>query len=274
MLQHSKTKFVVCLRLFRLASVLLILMLGATSADLYAQTASPVPITNDPQAVSVINQALTAAGGATALAALQDFKGSGQITYLQPSTVNGTVVVIGTTNGQFRIDATLPTGVLSQAITGGAMSMKLEDGTVVPFNLQTPPCPECIVNPYMLLANAIGNQEYSISYKGNVTSSAGTPCTQVEIQQVIPGLSDPGTDFHEYHTMEFFIDATSYQVLAMQDTIPQHLSRQTQFSNYQTVNGMSLPFTVSQQAGGSTVWTIALSQLTFNTGLLPVNFQF
>lgn len=93
-----------------------ILSVFLVASSVYAQQPSSPAPTSDPQAVAILAQVLANAGGAARLASIQDFTGTGNITYSQPSTMSGTVIVRGTTQEQFRIDATLPAGVRSQAI--------------------------------------------------------------------------------------------------------------------------------------------------------------
>ncbi len=246
--------------------------LGFFSNPAFAQTQTPAPV-QDPQAVAVLTQALTNAGGAASLGQIQDFSGSGTITYYQPSSVTGSVTVRGTTKEQFRLDAALASGIRSQAITNGQMTLKSEAGASVPLHAEVPVCPGRVVVPYILLTQAINSADFSLSYKG-AANVAGHSVSQVELQEVIPGFEDTGTDFREYHTVDFFIDSSTFQILMMEDVVPKNLVRQIRFSNYQNVNGVLVPFSISEQSGGLPTWTIQLTQITFNTGLQDSDFQF
>jgi len=257
--------------IFKRLSILFFLSI-VTFSTYSQQPSSPAP-TGGPQAVAILTQVLANAGGQAVLASIQDFTGTGNITYSQPTTITGTVMVRGTTQEQFRIDATLPAGVRSQAIANGVLTVKTESGAVVPFEIQVPTCPGRIVLPYLFLVPALNNPDFTVSYKGTVDLD-GHSANQIEVQEVIPGFSVVGKGFREYHTIEFFVDSSSFQILMMQDTVPQHLVRQTVFSNYQTQNGVLVPFSISEQSGGLPTWTIQLNQITFNNGLQDSDFQF
>src|SRR5439155_9582287 len=101
-----------------------------------AQQSSPPsagsqPVQRDPQALTILNQALQMAGGADAVRAIETFTGSGTITYFEPSNeVKGSVTVRGKGLDQFRLDATLPTGARSWAVSNGSGSARETDGVV------------------------------------------------------------------------------------------------------------------------------------------------
>lgn len=245
---------------------------AALSQPIHAQQTSPTATNRDPQAVAILTQVLLNAGGQEFLGGIQDFSGAGNITYSQLSTVTGTVAVRGTTREQFRIDATLPAGVRSQAITNGVLTVKLESGTVVPFQIQVPTCPGRIVLPYLLLVPALNSADFNLSYKG-IVSLDGHSANQIEVQEIIPGFAHVSKDFREYHTIEFFVDSSTFQILMMEDAVPQHLVRQVRFSNYQSTNGVLVPFSISEQSGGLPTWTIQLAKIAFNNGLQDSDFQ-
>ncbi len=87
-----------------------ILSLVTFSACLLPCIVSAQTAQRDRQAISIINQTLAAGGGAALLSTIQDFTGTGSITYYWDPQVNGSMTVKGRGLGQFRIDATLPNG--------------------------------------------------------------------------------------------------------------------------------------------------------------------
>jgi hypothetical protein len=235
------------------------------------QSSSPIPV-QDPQAVSVLTQTIAAAGGSTILGGIQNFSGTGSISYLQPSNVQGSVTLSGTNMDQFRQDTTLPSGVLSQVVANDQITLEMQNGTVLPLNIQAPLCPERLIVPYMFLVPAMNGSGFSISYKGLMPFDSGT-AYEIELQEVVPGLADPAGQFAQYHTIDFFIDSSSFQILMMQDVVPTNLVRQIRFSNYTNLNGVLIPFSITQQVDGLQVWTIQLSQISFNTALPASTFQ-
>src|SRR5579862_7503103 len=97
----------------RFALVLLGLTLAFPIAAVAQQTQQPPPAapTRDPQAVALLTQSLAAAGGAQALAALQDFTATGKITYFWTEQGDtGTVTVKSRGMNQFRLEASVSEG--------------------------------------------------------------------------------------------------------------------------------------------------------------------
>jgi hypothetical protein len=243
---------------------------------LFAQVQSiATTATQDPQAVSVLNQALSAAGGATAHRAVTDYTASGTITYHNNPDIQGTVSVKGMNAVAVRIDATLPTGVRSWAIHEGVASAKDENGKLsvainppnVPssdaFPYQTPLFPSSIAFPYHQLTIALANPSFSIAY-GGVTQVDGHSVHHIQVQRVSAGGVDP---MSRYHARELFIDTSTFQIVMTQDLVPKNVVHQIHYSHYSAVSGVLAPLTLAEDLGGQQTWTIQLSQITFNSGL-------
>ena len=46
------------------------------------------------------------------------------------------------------------------------------------------------------------------------------------------------------------------------------------FSNYQVSNGILFPLSIAESVDGQSTWSLALTSVTFNTGLSDSDFQF
>jgi hypothetical protein len=237
------------------------------------QTATtPPPAPKDAQAVNIINQVLGLAGGVRAITAVEDYIGTGTITYHGATDAQGALTVRGSGLSSLRIDATLSTGIRSEAISDGQVTMKTEDGGVTPLHLQAPMSPSSLVLPYLLLTPAVNSYAFSFSYKGIVDVN-GSPAHDVQIVRIMPGLSDPTGLIREYSTIDFFIDPSTLQLLMMQDVVLNHMVRQIRYSDYRLANGVLVPFSITEQLAGQPKWQMNLSQITFNTGLRDSDFQ-
>ena len=262
------------------ATLFLLIALFSLSVPLLGQTQSSTApsgvAAQDAQGVNVLNQAITLAGGTSALKAVTDYTGSGNITYHGNSDVQGTVTIKGLGSIAVRLDATLPTGVRSWAIHDGQTALKQENGTItqlaainpnVPssdaFPYQTPLFPSSIAFPYRQLTNVLANPSFSIAYKG-IVQIDGHSVHDIQIQRVLAGIVDP---MSKYHSREFFIDSSSFQIVMTQDTVPKNITHQIHYSNYIAVSGVLVPFGINEQLGDQPTWTIQLSQMTFNSGL-------
>jgi len=243
---------------------------------------TPLPAPKDPQAVSVVNQALIVAGGIPAISAIADYTATGNITYHWNPEAQGTVNVRGLGFDKIRVDASLPSGVHSLVISAGQTTTKNKDGAVsqypppypVPssdaFLYQPPMFPGSLVLPHTQLTVVLNNPRFSISYKG-IVQLDGNSVHDVQVQPILPGQTQPDS-MTEYHTIDFFIDTTTLQLVMTQDNVPKHIVHQIRYSDYRNVGGVQVPFSIGEQMGGQKTRDIQLSQISFNTGLQDSDF--
>jgi hypothetical protein len=260
-----------------------LVVLSSFALNLSTQTAetqqSPTApaATKDPQAVSVLNQAVAVAGGATAIAAVSDYTAMGNITYHWTQDVQGSLTVQARWPGDVRVDASLPTGVRSRVISDGRTGTKTESGAISQYPpsytlpssdayaYQPPMFPATLVLPELQLAAVLRSSRFNLFYKGIVQLN-GQPVHDVQAQLIPPVVGQ--TDIMaEYHTMDFFIDTSTYQLIVTQDSVPKHIVHRLQYSNYTAVNGLLVPFAVAEQTGCQQTWHMQLTQINFNTGL-------
>lgn len=233
---------------------------------------TPQPALQDPQAVSIVSQAVRVVGGLPAITAIIDYTATGSITYRLAQDVQGGVTVRGNWFDKFRVDAQLPTGVRSEAISSGQISTRFQDGTILQPQGPAPLCPSKTLLPYLLLVPALQSHTYGLSYKGIVQEN-GQPAHDIQLQLLLPGMNDPNSWVEEYVTVDFFIDTSTLQVVMMQDVVPNHLVRQIQFSDYRLAGGVLVPYSIKEQVAGRSTQQIQLDNITFNTGLQDSDFQ-
>lgn len=253
--------------------VFLLSLLCTAHFSLAQQPSAPsAPVTKDAQAVSILNQALVAAGGLSSIAAIQDVTETGTLTSSQPPSIQSAITARAKSLDQLRIDANLAPGISGEAISYGNMSLKQQSGTVIPVDSDAPAYPSRLILPYMFLSAALAGPNFSLSYKG-VVELDGHSVNDVQVREFIPGQTDQSGLFDEYHTVDFFVDASTYQVSMMQDVVPRHLSRQTRYSQYGAVSGILVPFSISEEVEGVQDWVIQLDHISLNTGLQDSDFQ-
>ena len=226
---------------------------------------APPPAPKDPQAITIVSQALSVAGGTTAIAVINDYTATGNITYHSDQGVQGSVTVQGLGLNQYRLDASLPKGVRSWAVTDGRMSQKAEDGSVKPMHSQLPMNLSGLVVPYLELSIALKSPAFGLSNKG-VIEVNGRSAYDIQVQRVATGITRP-TRVDGFFTRDYFVDASTFQVVMTQDLLPDHAFRQLQYSDFRPISGVLVPFSISEVAGSQQTWSMQLSQITFNTGL-------
>lgn len=241
--------------------------------------ATPPPSTNDPQAVSVVTQALIAAGGTNSINTINDYSATGNITHHLTKDIQGSVSVRAHGLEQFRLDANLPTGLLSQIIDG-ELTVKTEDGQISKPYYDAPFSPIRLVLPQVFLSNALNSpvvgdsSGYVLSYKG-VVQVDGRSAQDVQVQLVIPAEGDPNGSFRTSHTVDFLIDSLTLQVVMTKELLTVVSERVVRYSDYRNVNGVAVPFAISESTDGYLQsWLLQLDEVTFNVGLLDSDFKF
>ena len=259
---------------FGLLLSLLILILPVWAQQTQQSTTSPTA-PKDPQAVSIANQALAVVGGQSAILAVRDYKGSGTVIYHQNQDVQGSVTISGLGLGEYREDATLPTGVRSFVMGGSkGTATKNENGIITGLNFrhQNPLMKSSVIIPCWQLAAALNDPLFAVSYKGT-SQIDGYTVYDIRIQFTPAYPRDPNGVIAEYFGADFFIDATTFQVRMTQDVVIRHLERKVRYSSYQLVNGILIPFAIAEEINGQQSRTIHLNQIAFNIGLQDSDFD-
>jgi hypothetical protein len=58
------------------------------------------------------------------------------------------------------------------------------------------------------------------------------------------------------------------------DSPVQEFRQDVLYSNFQQVNGVVVPFSITEKISGQQTWAIQLNAIQFNTGLTEANFHF
>src|SRR5215469_423525 len=103
-----------------------------------AQEPATPQVTRDPKAMVVLNQAVAAAGGVTALTAINDFTGSGEIEYFWSAdeTEAGRVTLKALGRSKLQLEASLPRGKRNWGVNNGRGYIRETDGTITPIEGQ------------------------------------------------------------------------------------------------------------------------------------------
>ena len=232
----------------------------------------------DPSAVGALNAAINAAGGALALSPIQDFTASGTITYfwgLEP--IQGSATVKARGYDQFRLDANLPEGIRSYALSHGQGALKEPDGTLKRIPYHNTVNVGIVTFPYQCIEVRLNDPSMSITDMGLVTSDAGGQLHRIHAQPHYPSWQDNGT-LSKLLAMDYFLDPVTSLVSKTIDathpdqTLTKSFPHATDFENYAVVNGVKVPMLVRETIDGQTTWELRLSNISFNTGLSDADF--
>jgi hypothetical protein len=219
---------------------------------------------------------VNAAGGIPVVSTVQDFSASGNITYFWAGqNVQGAVTLLARGTAQFRLDAAIPTGKRSWAISNGAGTLLDTDGgrTAIPWHN--------VVNvgiPSWRLPNilaALSDSTVTVSYVGLVQSDQGQ-AHQIRVEQT--DSANPDAKLAAIKAVDYFVDAKTYLLLQTVDStysttdLTQAYEHAVAFADYKNVSGVMVPFSITEKISGQNIWSIQLSSITFNTGLTDADF--
>jgi hypothetical protein len=259
--------------IFSVVSILPVSLLAQQS------TQTPSAPQRDPQAVSILRQALSTAGGASALANVLDFTATGSITYYWTEKgEQGTVTVKSRGASQFRLDATISDGVLTGVMNNGITWTKETNGTVRHLPNQHTDNAGNKYLPFAEIAAALIDPTIGITDLGLVTEGA-QQAHGIRLQKTFPGNDDSSHTRAKLVQRDVFIDPTSFLVVRTRDLSPTRsdlvpsVPHDVVFSNYQTLNGVLFPFSIVEFLNHQHTVALQFDQVKLNTGLGDTDFQ-
>ncbi len=234
----------------------------------------------DASALSFLSQALDAAGGSTTIAGITDFTATGSITYSWGDPVPGTTVVKSRGLTQFRIDSQVPDGTWSFIVRNGTGILKLPNGAGNPVPYQGSLIAGSLTLPILQISAALNDASVTVIDDGVVPLGTGQ-ARQISIQQNLSTDIDPNGHLSKTTKRDYFFDPSTLFLLQVHDTVYPNkdvvnggVQRIIGMGNYQTSNGIAVPFSISVSQDGQTLWSVQLTSINFNTGLSDSDFQF
>jgi|SRR5882762_3893757 len=252
-----------------------LLALIATQPSAAQQT---TPVQRDQQAIAVMSQALTVAGGTPALTAIQDFTASGSITYYWAGEdVQGTVTVKGRGIGQFRLDSSLAKGNKSIVLNNGSGTSSELDGTRKALSNPSITGLTYLSFPMLYVAAVLRDSAYSFQYLG-LETKYGTEAHHIRLQKRLPRDIDPEGNLSNATRKDIFVSDSGKTVLAVSDVIRsderpwEEYQHEVVFSDYRQINGILMPFSIAEFSAGQRAFSIEIMEVHVNTGLADSDF--
>lgn len=242
------------------------------------QSAPSSPPQRDSQAITILNQVISAAGGSAAINAVQDVTASGTVTFnWAGQQVVGSATIKGRGIGQFRLEATLPSGLQTWTVRDGQAFMKDASGTATPASFHAPTF-ENLVFPLQIAVTALQDTTIGLVYVGMETTNGGE-VHHIRVIRPVTGNANPTDVEGRAATTDVFIDSNTLQatslsgVAFMKERVGVTCPREIQYSNYQAAKGILVPFSITELIAGQQTFNIQLSQVSFNSSLTDSDFQ-
>jgi len=248
-------------------ATIVIAVLASSVPAFYRTQARQSPV---PQALTLVQACEVALGGTQALSAVADYTETGTITYQTAGgTLEGKVTTQGKSLEQLRLQVLLPEGTRTIRITGMAGSLTNEAGQTIGLPYSNLMNAGGLTFPGMRIASLAANSSATLQYVGSVPFADG----QAHQIHVVPPLAPdlmPPVGALDFGSFDLYIDPTTFQLVGFSDLVwtpnnSQPLRRELRYSNYQSANGLTVPFRISEIVNGQLNWSISITSLSLNT---------
>jgi hypothetical protein len=258
-----------------LRPALLLCLCSLIPASLSAQQPASTSVgrpTNDPQAVSILRQALTAMGGAPPT----DSVATGTVTIVAGSTTeNGTIRILTRASDQSAEHIQFG-GEAHAVIFSRGQANEVVRGATKASSLELAASSHSPDFPLPLLAAALNDADVSVQYVGQETLD--TTATQ-HIRFWNTYASKRGMEvLSEFTAKDLWVDATTglprklaYERREGRGAVP-HIRIEVSYSNWQSANGLLYPYLIEKSWNGTPWATITIQNVAFQNGLGDADF--
>jgi hypothetical protein len=229
------------------------------------------PPQNDPQALNLVAQSIAALTGGTVIT---DATLSGTAVWtVAPSSENANATLLAKGTGESRFDMALSEGQRSEIRNDGSPSNALgevlaSDGSILQWGFQ-----DTLINavwffPQLSVLGVTGDPNLIFSYIGQ-ESRNGAPVQHIQSYRY---SSTNTASVQQWSTMDMYLDATSLLPVAFAFNIystdgSQVIQAEVDFSNYQVVSGVQVPFRIQRHVAGNLGLDFSVTGAQFNSGL-------
>jgi len=248
--------------------------------------AQQTPPQRDPRAVAILQQSLTAIGGAAAAGrvVINDVTLTGRARRIAGSDdETGTAVVKALATGEARMDFSFPSGQHSEVRTnsekGPAGKWSGRDGTAHTISRHNLMVDSSWFFPALMLRRLSSSQGFAVSYAGNETWD-GRAVEHLTVSQQFPGVpARAAALMQRLSQMEIYLDASTLLPSAVSfNTHPDNdagrdIPVEIRYSDYRVVNGAQVPFHVQKYLNNGLVLDVQFETAALNTGLSASSFS-
>jgi hypothetical protein len=217
----------------------------------------------DAAAISTLQSAITALGGANVIAGIQDCILTGSFLYSDGTSKTFNWTIAGS---EFRRELDFPNGGTSVFFSGHGSPAWSQNGTISALNYHVARANLPLYLPPYVLFQELNNSVYTLKYVGLVQLN-GKNAVQVHISDDSDAVGTLVTP------QEWYFDPVSFLPLEVQFRQPSnenagdYANATYTFSPFVPVNGVLVPSTISYSQDNAPDRTIAINSITFNTGV-------
>jgi len=239
-------------------------------------TSAPSQVT-DPKAAALVASAAAAMGGVQSLA-VQDFTATGDITYYWAGTEEkGSATVRGKGLNELRFDSVLANGTRSWAVNAGSGSLRDTNGKITSIPFHNAITLGNLIFPAARLQSLSIDNTASLTY-GGTSSIENSSFEHLGVHKNL-FQKDPDGSGNRLMDADFYFEPSTHLLVGIHDqthptrSMTVDVAHSVYFGDYRPVNGIMVPFSVSEYVGGQKVWSLQITDIKFDTGLSDSDFQ-
>ena len=243
----------------------------------YPQT-SPAPTASSPQAVTLASQALSTLTGSVQV---NDVTLTGTGTRTAGSDVaSGSVSLKALASGEARLDLAVAGGTRSEIhnldSNGASQGFWIGiDGSVHSMANHNCATDAAWFFPALSVLSQLSNPNLLVTYVGNETRGG------VSVQHFHFLVQNPAANglFQQLGSEDVYLNASSNLPVAItfnahpDNDASANIPAEIDFSNYQAVNGVQVPFRIQRLLNGSVLFDLTIQSATVNSGLTAAAFS-
>ena len=239
-----------------------------TSVTSTTTTTTASAITKDPQAIALAVKVLGAMGGAQAIATIADSRASGTFTIATDAASPYPITLETQGTQKVRTTLTRPSGNNVRILNGGVAAVIHADGSVRTLDANNTMAQRVDHIPLLSLISEYQNGNIEVTSGPVPNSFAVTMIPQTAMADYYRGLTKT----------IFTVDPNSGLITSMQLTAHGEGSMtntyqvQVVYANYQTVNGVMVPFHQTTYENGTMTTDLVLNSIAFNVGVPDSDF--
>jgi hypothetical protein len=244
-----------------------------------AQTSGQAAEVRDQQALLLLSQCLKAGGGEDAFAKIKDFSATGRITHFWGGReVEAGATMKGRSSEEFRMDSSLREGTRSIVVAKNSGKISEQGGRSRELPYHNRLNLGALNLPFIAILEALRDPSTSVRMLGQV-SLDGRSVYQIRTQRSFASQGDKDGILSHLSIKDFFIDTISFLPVSTRwmthpsDDYRQEFSQQMTFGDFRALEGVLVPFTVSESISGQKTWVFRADQVKLNQGLLEDAFK-
>jgi hypothetical protein len=256
--------------------------LFVASANAQQQTAI------DPKNLLVLSEQV---GGGAAINTVKDFVAHGTITRFQASgeTSTGQATIRGRGDDQFRMDYSSGSESLSWDVNHGNGEYKSSNrkatAKLPSYNSMND---GWLTLPYMRLATVLRDSGAEVKYVG-FEASGSNSFQHIKVVRHLSKDADPKDLLSGMRTTDYYLNPSDSEIIAIVDllhpdrrgigmnsqgqVVTRNIQRSFFYSDFRSINGVLVPFSVTEFLAHQRIWALQLTDINFNTGQQDADFQ-